>query len=64
MQKKEQGADIKDHFLAPPIDCPEYMHVKHRHVLPNTREKYNLQNILTQDEYIYIKIKRGMYGLF
>ena len=40
-------ADIKDHFLATLMDCPEYMRVKYRHSLLDIREKYNLQAILT-----------------
>ena len=30
-------ADIKDHVLATPIDCPEYMRVKYIHFLPVIR---------------------------
>ena len=56
-------ADIKDHFLATLMARPEYMRVKYRHFSPDIRETYNLKIIQTPDEYIYIKIRQGMYDL-
>ena len=56
-------ADIKDHFLATPMKQPEYMKVKYNLFPQNIIKKYNLHNKVTTSDYIYIKIKRGMYGL-
>ena len=56
-------ADIKDHFLATHMKHTEYVRVNYRHFLEDIRETYSLQSILAQDRYIYITIKRGMYGL-
>ena len=57
------SADIKDHFLATPMKRPEYMRVKYHHFPEDIKLKYNLSSKVTSNGYIYIKIKRGMYGL-
>ena len=56
-------ADIKDHFVTTPMACLEYMRVKYRYLPSDIRTKYNLDTILLPDDYIYINIKRGIYGL-
>jgi hypothetical protein len=55
--------DLKDHFLASPMERPEYMRVHRRHIPPDIFEQYNLHSIISTDGFIYIKIKKGMYGL-
>ena len=55
--------DLKDHFLASPMDRPEYMRIHRRHIPPDIFEKYNLNTVVTIDGFVYIKIKKGMYGL-
>ena len=57
------SADIKDYFLATPMDKAEYMKVQYKHIPEDIRLQYNLQEKLTADNCIYIKIKKGMYGL-
>ena len=34
--------DVKDHFLAMPIEDPEHMRVNHKHVTSNIRERCNI----------------------
>ena len=56
-------ADIKDYFLATPMQRPEYMKVHIRYFPQEIISKYNLNDKVTDDNHIYIKIKKGMYGL-
>ena len=56
-------ADIKDHFLATPMKNPEYMKVKYKYIPNDIRIRYNLDDKVTPDGYIYIKIQKGMPGL-
>ena len=57
------SADIKDYFLATPMEQPEFMKVQFRHIPEDIREQYNLKDKVTKDNCIYIKIKKDMYGL-
>ena len=64
----EKGArffslDLKDYFLASPMKTPEYMKVSISKCPPDIIKQYNLHSLVTTDGYIYIKIKKGMYGL-
>ena len=54
--------DIKDHFLATPMANPEYMKIPYKYFPPDIRKRYNLED-LVHNGYIYVKIKKGMYGL-
>lgn len=55
--------DIKDHFLATPIKSSECMRVKCKCVPPDMRIRCNLDDKVTPDGYVYIKIQKGMPGL-
>ena len=57
------SADIKDYFLATPMKECEYMKVQYKHIPIDIREHYNLNEKVTSDNCIYIRIKKGMYGL-
>jgi hypothetical protein len=57
------SADLKDHFLASPMKQPEYMKIKYKYFPADIRKKYELWKFVTADGYIYIRIKKGMYGL-
>ena len=57
------STDIKDFFLASPMQTPEYMRVKYDKFPEDIKERYNLQDKVTKNNYVYIKIKKGMYGL-
>ena len=50
-------------FLATPMECEEYVHIKMKHISLNVQVQYNLSTKVTPDDYIYIQIKRSVYGL-
>ena len=56
--------DIKDHFLATPMQHPEYMRVKMKYIPEDIRQRYNIYDIVTKDDWVYIKIQKGMPGLW
>ena len=55
--------DIKDFFLKSFMNKPEYMRIHKKYFLPDIRKQYNIDNIIGNDDYVYCRIKRGMYGL-
>ena len=57
------SADLKDFFLATPMEGDEYMRVKYKHIPEDIRIRYNLKTKVTKDDYVFIRIKKGMYGL-
>ena len=60
---KFMHADIKHYFLAMPMQRPEQMRVKQK-CLPNDIPTHcNLDSKVTNDDYVCIKIKKGMPGL-
>ena len=68
ISQSAQGArfmtlDIKDFFLQTVMERPEYMKIHSKYFLQDIREKYNINNIIHTDGYVYCNIKRGMYGL-
>ena len=56
------SADLKDFFLASPMQRPEYAKIHIKYIPQDIIDQYNLMELVHND-YIYIKIKRGMYGL-
>ena len=57
------SADLKDFFLATPMAGNEYMKVRMKYFPPDIIAWYKLNQLVTPEGYIYIKIKKGMYGL-
>ena len=55
--------DIKDFFLATPMAEKEYICIHIRHLPQDIRNRYNIDNLLHTDNYVYICIKKGIYGL-
>ena len=60
----KQGArfmttDIKDYFLASPMENPEYMKVHLRHIPQDIRLKYKINEKDTPNGFVYIRIKKG-----
>ena len=51
-------ADIKDYFLTTPMAQAEYMKVRYKHIPADIKTKYNRQNKVTNNNYIYIRIKK------
>jgi hypothetical protein len=56
-------ADLKDHFLASPMKNPEFMRLKYKYFPEDIRKQYKLDTFVASDGYIYIRIRKGMYGL-
>ena len=57
------SADLKDFFLTTPMKEDEYMKVTYKHFPDNIRTRYKLHEKVTASRHIYLKIKKGMYGL-
>ena len=57
------SADLKDFFLATPMLHPEYMKIYIKNFPPDIIALYKLSEKVTANGYIYVKIKKGMYGL-
>ena len=55
--------DIKDFFLQINIKDDEYMQIHSKYFMPEICKKYNIDKILAQDQHVYCKINKGMYGL-
>ena len=55
--------DLKDIFLHTPMERPEYMKVPIRYFPADIIKKYNLDNLVHTNGYVYIKIIKLMYGL-
>ncbi len=65
---KSKGArfcspDIKDFFLSTTMDRPEYIHIHKKYFLKRFLDNYKLWEKIASDNYVYLKICRGMYGL-
>ncbi len=55
--------DIKDFYLNTPMKCFEYMQIKISDIPEEIIEEYNLHEIVTENRYVYCKIRKRMYGL-
>ena len=55
--------DIKDFYLNTPLERYEYMRMKLADLPPDFVNKYNLHDKVTSDGYVYLEIRKGMYGL-
>ena len=42
---------------------PEYMRVPIKHFPQDIKDKYNLHNLMDAKGQVFVKIKKGMYGL-
>ena len=56
-------ADIKDYFLTIVMKDLEYMRIKYQYIPYDIRKRYHLDQKLTQNRFLYIKIQKGMLGL-
>ena len=54
--------DLQNMFLMTPMEHPEYMKCKYKYFPQDIRDKYNL-DAKVHNDFIYIKIKKGMFGL-
>jgi hypothetical protein len=56
-------ADIKDFYLNMPMERYEYMRLP-LSIIPNGLvQQYSLQTLATPDGWVYMEIRKGMYGL-
>ena len=55
--------DIKDFYLNTPMAQYKYMRLKLWGVHEDMTKHYNLEKKEKNDGYVYIEIRRGMYGL-
>jgi hypothetical protein len=56
------GANIKNMYLETPLDCFEYIRMPISLFPTNIINHYQLSNKVLKD-YVYMKIRKGMYGL-
>ena len=56
-------SNLKDFFLATPMTNAEYVRVLRKQFPADIIRSYKLTNLVAPDGYIYIKIKKGTYGL-
>lgn len=62
-QAKFLTLDIANMYLETAMDEPEWMRMKLEDIPHSIRTKYDLDKKVHTDGYVYIKIKKGMYGL-
>ena len=55
--------DIKDFYLNTLMPRYKYMRIELEDLPEDFIEEYNLQDKVTKDGYVYVKIRKGMYGL-
>ena len=55
--------DIKNFYLNTPMQRYEYIKLKLSDIPTEVIEEYNLRSIATDDEFVYVEIRAGMYGL-
>ena len=54
---------IANFYLMTPLKRKEYLRMKMSDIPDTIIQQYNLKEKATSDGYVYIAIKRGMYGL-
>ena len=57
------GLDLKDFFLATLMTHPEYMRIHCKHFPEDIVKQYKIDDLVNKDDYVYVKIKKGMYSL-
>ena len=55
--------DIKKFYLNTLMDRPEFMTLKIADMPDSIVKQYDLQDKVTKDRYIYVRVSHGMYGL-
>ena len=54
---------IKNFYLNTPMARCEYMHLKIAELPQDFIDEYKLHDKTTKDGYVYLEIRKGMYGL-
>ena len=60
---KFMSIDLKDFFLQSYLEEPEYIRIHGKYFVGDIREKYNIDDILAPDGYVYCEAVKSMYGL-
>ena len=55
--------DIKNFYLNTPLSWYEYLRLRLDNFPEDMIAQYNLKDIITSDGYVYMEVRRGMYGL-
>ena len=55
--------DIKNFYLNTPMERYEYMRLKLDQLPADVIEQYGLEDKVTSDGYVYVEVRKGMYGL-
>ncbi len=57
------GIDLANFYLNTLMADPEYMRLRLEIIPDKIIEKYNLRDLVDNDGWVYIEIRKGMYGL-
>ena len=57
------STDLKGFSLQLFLEQPEYVRIHGKYILPEIREKYNIDELIAKHGYVYCEAIRGMYGL-
>jgi hypothetical protein len=60
---KWMGMDISNMYLNTPLDRYEYMRMHLRDIPQEIIDQYNLTDIAEPNGFVYIEIRRAMYGM-
>ena len=52
------SADLKDHFLDYPMQENKFMRIHNQYFLDDIRNEYNINKLVDQDGYVYVRIKK------
>ena len=63
LKAKSMTIDVNYFYLNTPMARREYMRLKLSNLPESVVRHYNIEANSTQGEYVYVKIKRGIYGL-
>ena len=55
--------DIKNFYLNTPLSRYEYLRLRLDNFPEDVITQYKLKDIVTRDGYVYIEVRKGMYGL-
>ncbi len=57
------GTDLANFYLNTPMECYEYMRLQLDILPQEIIDKFNLNDIVNTEGWVYVKIWKGMYGL-
>ena len=56
-------ADVKNFYLNTPLTRYEYVRLRLADIPDEIIEEYKLKDIATAEGFVYIEVRKGMYGL-